>query len=190
MASQQLQKLKKFFTKKGASDDEPDVQPQPQPRTVHDKICAFNSIMAILAQIQELRPPLKDHEVPFKTPPSSDEWKHLRLSNSFALLVITNTEVVAATLYTPQALSVLAWMQDKDQSQDQDQDQDQPSSKFWDWERICWLFSTNTKNTDMRSGSMYPGPCIIGADSPEGYLEGGDPRANMLQYLDEFLKNW
>ena len=156
--------------------------------------------MAILAQIQELGPPLKDHEVPFKTPPSSDERKHLRLSNSFALLAITNTEVVAATLYILQALSVLAWMQDKDQSQDQDQDQDQPaqdqpaqdqlSSKFWDWERICWLFSTNTKNMDMRSGSTYPGPCIIGADSPEGYPEGGDPRANMLQYLDEFSKNW
>jgi hypothetical protein len=152
--------------------------------------------MAILAQIQEPGPPFKDHEVPFKTPPSRDERKHLRLSNAFALLAITNTEVVAATLYTPQALSVLAWMQDKDQSQDQDQDQpaqdqpvqDQPSSKFLD--RICWLFSTNTKNTDMRSGSTYPGPCIIGADSPEGYPEGGDPRANMLQYLDEFPKKW
>jgi len=178
--------LVKIF-KKVTDGSEPDVQER-----IHDKIRAFNSIVSILAQILE-DPPFQDHKMPFKTPPSLVEKFQLRLSNAFTHLAVTNTDVVAATLYTPEALSVMTWVQDQcsdDLADDQDkpaQDAKKPESL---WNRISWLLTTNTKNADMRRGSRYSGPCVEKVIPPVGYPEGSDPKVNLLQYLDEFPKKW
>jgi len=173
--------FKKLF--KQVADPEPDVQER-----IHYKIRAFNSIVSILAQIQR-DPPFQDAETPRKTPPSSSERRQLKLSNAFAHLAVIDTDVVAATLYTPQVLSVMTW--NKEQSSDDEdepaQDTENPKSL---WGRFFWLFTTNTKNNDMRSRIAYQGPSIAEAMPPEGYPKGSDPRVNLLQYLDEFPKKW
>ena len=153
------------------------------------KIHAFNSIVSILAQIQE-ESALQCFKMPYKTPISVLKWLQLRLSNTFTHLAVTNTDVVAATL---QALSVMTWMQDQsfdDLANDQDKPAQDTKNPNLFWEKISWLFATNTKNVDMRHGSSYPGPCIIKAEPPVGYPKGSDPRVNLLQYLDEFPKKW
>jgi len=177
--------LKKLF--KRVTDGEPDVQEH-----IREKIRAFNSIVSILQQIQ-LGPPFQDHEMPYKTPPSAFERLQLRLSNAIAHLAVANTDVAAATLYTPQALSVMTWVQDQSSDKPAD-DQDKPAQDTRDpkslWGRISWLFATNPKNVDPRPGSGYPGPSVVKAIPPAGYPKGSDPRGNLLQYLDEFPKKW
>ena len=147
--------IKKFFRK---TPDEP-VQ---EHTTIKDKIRAFNSIVSILAQIQQ-GPPFQDNEMPNKNPPNRGERLQMRLSNAFAHLAVANTDVVAATLYTPHELTVMAWIQDQNSG-----DQDKP----------------------MRPGSNYQGPCIIQATSPAGYPNRRDSKENLLQYLDDFSKKW
>jgi len=87
----------------------------------------------------------------------------------------------------------MMWMQDQS-SDDLADDQDKPAQDTKNpkllWDKISWLFATNTKNVDLRPGSGYPGPCIVKAMPPVGYPEGSDPRVNLLQYLDEFPKKW
>ena len=82
--------------------------------TPQDKIRAFNSIVSILAQIQQGEP-FKYDEIPSANPPDRSEQLQLKLSNAFAHLAVADTsEVVAATLYTPEELAVVTWMQDED----------------------------------------------------------------------------
>ncbi|KIK01629.1 hypothetical protein K443DRAFT_122323 [Laccaria amethystina LaAM-08-1] len=90
---------------------------------IQDKIRAFNSIVSILAQIQQGEP-FKDDEIPSANPPNRSEQLQLKLSNAFAhLAVADNSEVVAATLYTPEELAVMTWVQDQDSN-----DQDKPEA--------------------------------------------------------------
>jgi len=83
--------LKKLFKKVT------DIEPVHVQEHIQDKIHAFNSIVSILAQIQQ-GPPFQDHEMPYKTPPSALERLQLKLSNAFAHLAVANTDVVAAAL--------------------------------------------------------------------------------------------
>ena len=131
--------------------------------TPQDKIRAFNSIVSILAQIQQGEP-FKDDEIPIAYPPDRSERLQLKLSNAFAHLAVADTEVVAATLYTPEELAVMTWMQDQD--------------------------SNDTKICDLKPGSSYEGPCIVRATPPLGYPTASDSKTNMLEYLNEFPKNW
>jgi len=168
----------------------PNIQPvQKDIPTPQDKIRAFNSIVSILAQIQQGEP-FKDNEIPIAKPQNRNEQLQLKLSNAFAHLAVADTEVVAATLYTPEELAVMTWMQDQD-SNDQDKPkatQDTQKASFW--EKICWLFATNTKIRDLKPGSSYEGPHIVGAMPPLGYPTASDSKTNMLEYLNEFPKNW
>jgi hypothetical protein len=188
-----LSLLRKMPSLKNIFKKVADIEPVDVQERIHDKIRAFNSIVSILAQIQQ-GPPFRDNEMSQKNPPNPVERVQLKLSNAFAHLAVANTDVVAATLYTPQALSVMTWLQDQS-SDDEDQDkpeaaQDTHQKPRWLWDKICWLFATNTKNTDMRPGSSYPGPRIVKATPPMGYPEGSDTRVNLLEYLDEFPKKW
>ena len=123
---------------------------------------------------------------PPKTPPTSSERRQLRLSNALAHLAVINTDVVATTLYTPEVLFVITWNQEQSPNDDEDepaQDTKQHKLKsIWDrilsedaeaaqdtenpkslWDKFFWMFSTNTKNVDMRPRFLYPGPCIVDA---------------------------
>ena len=101
--------VKKFF-KSGPKDQL--VQGDTSP-TWSDKIHAFHSILAMLAQIQQ-EDPLKTEDVMAAQPPSASERKQLKLSNAFAHLAVTNHEVVAATLYALEGLAIMTWMQDEE----------------------------------------------------------------------------
>ena len=156
--------------------------PTPQP-TVQDKIRAFNSIVSILAQIQQGEP-FKDDEIPSANPPDRSEQLQLKLSNAFTHLAVLDNDVVAATLYTPEELAVVTWMQDQDPD-DQDKPkaaQDTQKASFWQ----------NTKIRDIRPGSSYnsSGPRIVKATKPPDYPTADDPKTNMLEYLRGFSKNW
>jgi hypothetical protein len=186
-----------------------DLDPQEH---IHYKIRVFNSIVSILTQLQR-DPPFRDDEFPPKTPPTSSERRQLRLSNAFAHLAVTDTQadVIAATAYTPQELSVMTWNQEQSSNDEDEPAQDMKNPKsLWDrifsddedepaqdtedpkslWNWFFWLFAINTKKDDMRPGMPYLGPCIVDAMPPEGYPKGSDPRVNLLQYLDEFPKKW
>ena len=174
----------------------PADQPVQEPST-KEKIRAFNSIVSILAQIQQV-PPFRDDDMPNKNPPNRNEQLQLKLSNAFAHLVVANTDVVAATLYTPAELTVMAWIQDQN-SGDQDEPaaaqdtQKEPESKSKSillWDKICWLFACNTANDAMRPGSDYQGPCIVKATPPMDYPKRGNSEENLLQYLNDFPKKW
>jgi hypothetical protein len=158
--------------------------------TKDDKIHAFNSIVSILAQIQQPGSPF--NEITDTKPRDLGERLQLKLSNAFAHLAVANTDVVAATLYTPKDLTLLAWIQDQNSSDDQpgaDQDtKKEPESKSV-WDNFYWLFSCNTRNHAMRAGSKYPGPCITDATPPMDYPEG-DSKETLLQYLNNFPKKW
>ena len=174
---------------------EPANQPiQEHTVLIKEKIRAFNSIVSILAQIQQ-GPPFKDNEMLNKNPPNRGERLQLKLSNAFAHLAVADTEVVAVTLYTPEELSVMAWIQDQNLG-DQDKpeaSQNTPNSELMPkslWDKICWLFACNTRNSDMRPGSKYQGPCITKATPPMDYLKRGDSKEALLQYLDDFFKKW
>ena len=113
-------------------------------------------------------------------------------------LAVANTDVVAATLYTPHELTVMVWIQDQN-SGDQDkpeaaQDtQTEPESKpklTVLWDKVCWLFACNTTNNAMRPGSNYQGPCIVKATPPAGYPNRSDSKENLLQYLNDCPKKW
>ena len=163
--------------------------PTPQDK-IQDKIRAFNSILSILAQIQQGEP-FKDDEIPSANPPDRSEQLQLKLSNAFAhLAVADSSEVVAATLYTLEELAIMTWVQDQDPN-----DQDKPEAahdtqKASFWEKICWLFATNTKIRDLKPGSNYEGLRIVTATPPPGYPTARDSKANMLEYLSGFPKNW
>jgi hypothetical protein len=189
--------IKNLFKKSQAPASTPAPDEPVQEHTIQDKIRAFNSIVSILAQIQQ-GPPFQDNEMPNKNPPNRGERLQLKLSNAFAHLAVANTDVVAATLYTPQELTVMAWIQDQN-SGDQDkpeaaQDtQKEPESKpklTSLWDEVCWLFACNTTNKAMRAGSDYQGPSIVKATPPKGYPKGSDSKEDLLQYLDDFSKNW
>jgi len=74
-----------------------------------EKICAFHSIVLILAQIQQ-GPPFGDKELVNGNPPTPGEWTQLKLLNAFAHLVVSSTEVVAATVYTLEELTIMVWI--------------------------------------------------------------------------------
>jgi hypothetical protein len=160
--------------------------PAPTPQ---DKIRAFNSIVSILAQIQQGEP-FKDDEIPSPNPPDGSERLQLKLSNAFANLAVADVEIVAATLYTPEELSILTWMQDQEVNDwdkpEAAQDTQEPSF----WKKICWLFATNTNISDLKPGSSYEGPRIVRATPPPGYPTASDSRTNMLEYLEEFPNDW
>lgn len=158
--------------------------------TPQDKIRAFNSIVSILAQIQQGEP-FKYDEIPSANPPDQSEQLQLKLSNAFAHLAVADTsEVVAATLYTPEELAVVTWMQDEDPNDWDKPEAAQDTQKASLWEKICWLFATNTKTRDLKPGSSYEGPRIVRAAPPPDYPTAGDSKANMLEYLGGFPKNW
>jgi len=189
-----MRPLTKYFTK-SAGPWQP-VQERTQAPSIKEKIRAFNSIVSILAQIQQ-GPPFQDYEMPNKNPPNRDERLQLKLSNAFAHLAITTNEVVAATLYTPEKLTIMTWMQDHNSgyqdepeaAQDtQKESESKPKSTVWD--KICWLFACNTANTDMRPGSNYQGPCIVKPTPPKDYSKRSDSKEALLQYLDDFPNKW
>ena len=156
-----------------------------------DKIHAFHSILAILAQIQQ-EDPLKTEDVMAAQPPSASERKQLKLSNAFAHLAVTDHEVVAATLYAPEGLAVMTWMQDEEPDGHEKPEADQGTPKANFWERMLWVFTTNTRSTDHQPNSAYRKECprIVGATPPPGYPMAGDPKTNLYEYLHEFPKNW
>jgi hypothetical protein len=163
----------------------------PQP-TRSDKIHAFHSILAMLAQIQQDDHPLKTEDVMAAKPPSASERKQLKLSNAFAHLAVTDHEVVAATLYAPEGLAVMTWMQDEepDGHDKPEAAQGTPKAKFW--EKMLWVFTTNTRSTDHEPNSAYRKECprVVGATPPPGYPTADDPKTNLDVYLREFPKNW
>jgi len=113
------------------------------------------------------------------------------LSNAFAHLAVANTDVVAATLYTPEELTIMAWIQDQN-SGDQDKPEAAQDTQKEPESKPNWLFNCNTTNDHdaMRPGSNYQGPCIIKATPPAGYPNRSDSKENLLQYLDDFPKKW
>lgn len=179
--------VKKYF-KKSAN------QPvQEHTTSTKEKIRAFNSIVSILAQIQQ-GPPFQDNEMPNKNPPDRGERLQLKLSNAFAHLAVADVDVVAATLYTPTKLTVMAWIQDQNSD---DQDKPEPAQNTQKepesislWDKICWLFACNTANDAMRPGSNYQGPSIVKATPPMDYPKRSDSKEALLQYLNDFPKNW
>jgi hypothetical protein len=182
--------LKKYFKKSA------DPPVQEHITSTKEKIRAFNSIVSILAQIQQ-GPPFQDNEMRNKNPPNRGERLQLKLSNAFVHLAVADIDVVAATLFTPEEITVMAWIQDQN-SDDQDEPeaaQDtqkepelMPKSKL-PWDKISWLFASNTANDDMRPGSNYQGPCIIKAMPPTDYPKSDSKKA-LIQYLDNFPKKW
>lgn len=174
--------------------------------TTKEKIRAFNSIISILAQIQQPGPLFQDNEMVNKNPPNQDELSQLKLSNAFALLAVSSTDVVAAAMHTPEELHVMAWMQDQDVQGLQDNPEAEAaqaaetsnaaadlnlgsiSSKVWD--RFAWLFATNTPHKAMNATSDYQGPCIVKATPPEAYANGSDSKEALLKYLNEFSEKW
>lgn len=162
-----------------------------QEEVTKKKIRAFNSIVSILAQIQQ-EPPFQDNGPLYQTLPDRGEKLQLRLSNAFAHLAVSNTSVVAATLYTPQKFSLMAWIQDLN-SGDQDTQKGPESKKPKSislWDRICWVLAYNTTNDAMRPGSNYQGPCIVKATPPTNYPKRSDPKEALIQYLDDYPKKW
>lgn len=161
-----------------------------------EKIRAFHSIVSILAQIQQ-GPPFGDHDLANGKPPSPAEWSRLKLSNAFAHLAVSSTEVAAATLYTPKELTVMAWIQDQDSGDDkpgaaQDtQKESELNSKLQSFlAKISWLFAFNTRNDAMRPGSKYQGPSIVKATPPADYPKS-DSKEALIQYLEDFpTKKW
>jgi len=160
-----------------------------------EKIRAFHSIVSILAQIQQ-GPPFGDNELANGNPPSPAERSRLKLSNAFAHLAVSSTEVVAATVYTPEELTVMTWILDQDAGDDEPGAQDTQTkselkSKFQLFlDRFGWLFTFNTPNDAMRPASKYQGPSIVKATPPADYPEG-DSKETLLQYLDDFpTKKW
>jgi hypothetical protein len=127
-----------------------------------------------------------------KNPPNRGERLQLKLSNAFAHLAVADTDVVAATLYTPQELTLLAWIQDQNSGDNepvaaQDTQNLDPAQSLWD--KICLLFASNTAHEDMRPGSKYTGPCIVKAVPPKDYPErSDDSKEALLKYLDDFPK--
>jgi hypothetical protein len=176
--------VKKIFTK-----DQPAQGDIPPTRL--DKIHAFHSILAILAQIQQ-EDPLKPEDVMAAAPPSASERKQLKLSNAFAHLAVTDHEVVAATLYAPEGLAVMTWMQDEepDGHDKPEAAQGTPKAKFWD--KMLWVFTTNTRSPDHQPDSAYrqEAPRVVEATPPPSYPTAGDPKTNLYKYLHEFPKNW
>ena len=172
----------KNLLKQGSKD-------QPAPPTWFDKICAFHSILAMLAQIQQ-EDPFKTEDVTVTWLPSASKRKQLKLSNAFAHLAVTNNEVVAATLYALEGLTIMMWMQDEEpDSWDKPETaQDTPKAKFWD--KMSWVFTTNTRLNDHHHTSAYraESPWIVKAMPPPGYPTAGDPKTNLCEYLDEFPK--
>ena len=185
-----MSSIKKFFRKTPN-------KPVQEHTTTKDKIHAFNSIVLILAQIQQ-GPPFQDNEMPNKNPPNQGEQLQMRLLNTFAHLAVANTDVVGATLYTLHELTIMAWIQDQNSS-DQDKPEaaqdthTEPKSKpklTVLWDKVCWLFACNMTNDAMRPGSNYQGPCIIQVMPPAGYPNRSDSKENLLQYLNDFPKKW
>ena len=188
-ASLSMHSFKKYFKKRSTTD-----QPVAE-HTTKDRIRAFSSIVSILAQIQQ-GPPFQDYELTNKNPPNRDEQLHLKLSNAFALLAVTDTSVAATTLYNPAELSVMAWIQEEypgDQNKAAQNTQKEPDSRPIStllWDKICLLFAFNTRNDAMRPGSNYKGPCIVKATPPTNYPKTQSDPAALLQYLDDFPKKW
>jgi hypothetical protein len=100
--------------------------------------------VSILAQIQQ-GPPFQDNEMPNKNPPNRDERLQLKLSIAFAHLAVADTDVVAVTLYTPEKLTVVAWIQDQNSG---DQDKPEPAQD-------------TQKEPELMPGSNYQGPSIV-----------------------------
>jgi hypothetical protein len=152
-----------------------------------EKICAFHSITSILAQIQQ-GPPFEDKELANGNPASPAELSRLKLSNAFAHLAISSTEVVAATLYSPAELTVMAWIQDQGSDNDkpgaaQDtQKESELKSKFQSL--FSWLFAFNTPHDAGRSDSKYQAPKIVQATPPADYPKDDSAEA-LIQYLDD-----
>jgi hypothetical protein len=180
--------------------------------TTKEKIRAFNSIISILAQIQQPGPLFQDNEMVNKNPPNQSELSQLKLSNAFALLAVSSTDVVAAAMYTPYELHVMAWMQDQDVQGSQDNPEAAQAQKTSNaaaetsnaaaetssvaadlkkvWDRFAWLFATNTPHKAMNATSDYQGPCIVKATPPETYANGSDSKEALLKYLNEFSEKW
>lgn len=159
--------------------------------TPQDKIRAFNSIVSILAQIQQGEP-FKDDEIPSPYPPDRSEQLQLKLSNVFAHLAVAENEIVAATMYTMEELAVLTWMQDQDPNDRDKPEIAQDTKKASIWEKVSWLFATNTRLPDLKPGSDYrnKGPRIVKAEPSPDYPTASDSRTNLLEYLKGFPKNW
>jgi len=170
---------------------DPKLKDQPAPPTRSDKIRAFHSILALLAQIQQ-EDPLKTEDVMTAQLPSASERKQLKLSNAFAHLAVTDNEVVAATLYAPEGLAVMAWMQEEEPNcrDKPEAAQDAPKPKFW--KKMSWVFTTNTRLDDHEDDSAYRRECprIVEATPPPGYPTASDPKTNLCEYLREFPKKW
>lgn len=147
--------------------------------TTEEKIRAFNSIVSILAQIQE-DPPFKDDELVNMHPPDEEEQIRLKFSNALTHLAVANNDVVAATWHSVNQLTMTRL---SDLSSD---DQDTGIR-----EKICWLFACNTPNDAIRPGSKYQGPRIVKATQPTGYPTGsGSSKENLLRYLRDLPNNW
>lgn len=196
-SSRNMDTIKNLFkTHKEDAAQPVSAQEQPPEPPTNDKICAFNSIVSILAQIQQ-GPPFRDDEMANGKRPNQEEQIRLKLSNAFALLAVSNNDVVAATLYTPEKLSVMTWIQDQisdDQDKDAQDTQREPESKPKSislWDKMCWLFTYNTRHNAMQGGSNYQGPRIVKATQPTNYPTGGNSsEENLIQYLDNFPKRW
>jgi len=137
-------------------------QPVLEPPTQQDKIRAFNSIVSILAEIQQ-GPPFNASEVPSAKPASPHEWLQLKLSNAFAHLAITDTEVAAATLHTPGQLSVLTWMQDQVLDDQDTDDQDEPGAAPVPqdpsiWDKFLLMFADDQDTDDQDKPGAAPVP--------------------------------
>jgi hypothetical protein len=179
-----MRSVKNLFT---SGSKQPLVQGD-TPLTRSDKIRAFHSILAMLAQLQQDEP-IKTGDVLSVRAPTPSERRQLKLSNAFAHLAVTDNEVVAVTLYDPEGLAVMTWMQDDAQDKPEDA---QGALKPTLWDRMFWVFTTNTRHPDHLPDSDYRKECprIVDATPPPGYPTAGDPKTNLLEYLNKFLKNW
>lgn len=160
------------------------------------KIHAFHSIVSILSQIQQ-GPPFGDKELANGSPPTPGERTRLKLSNAFAHLAVSSTEVVAATVYTPEELIIMAWIQDQDSgddkpetAQDTKKKSESKSTIQFFLEKCSWLLAFNTPHNAMLPNSTYQGPSIVKAMPPADYPES-DSKEALLQYLDDLPnKKW
>jgi len=167
---------------------------QKDPRV--EKICVFNSIVSNLAQIQQ-GPPFGNNKYTNGNPPSDADKAQLKLSNTFAHLVVSSTEVVAITLYTLDELLLLTWTQAQnsdDGKRETAQDTQKKTKARSKWQSVLsgigWLFASNTPNNAMRPNNMYTSPSIITAAPPADYPEIHSEEA-LIQYLNNFLtKKW
>lgn len=163
------------------------------PPTRSDKIRAFHSILAMLAQLQQ-EEPIKGGTVLPPLAPSASERRQLKLSNAFAHLAVTDNQVVAVTFNAPpepENIAVMTWM--PGEADKPEAAQEPPKASLWEMmSKMSWVFTTNTRHPDHFDGSAYRKECprIVAATPPPGYATTGDPKTNLCEYLHEFAKSW